>query len=154
MRIRAMPDTPDVADIAVLRDLFDRWERVWHEGRLELVPLCVAPRYIRHDEMGDRALTRESYIAELTKLRHDRPDVRVDVYDYLLQGDAAWYRFTMTWTDRSSGEKRSRAGMQTYRVENGLLAETWVILQPPGSAWNDPVAQESWTSPRLSRAAK
>ncbi len=55
----------------------------------------------------------------------------------------------MIWTDRASGEKRSRAGLQSYRIEDGLLAETWVILKPPGSAWSDKVAQETWTSPPI-----
>ena len=32
-----------MADEPELRDLFDRWERVWHEGQYELVPDCVAP---------------------------------------------------------------------------------------------------------------
>jgi hypothetical protein len=132
---------------AVLRDLFDRWERVWHHGQFDLIPDCVAPHYIRHDEAGDRTVAREAYAAELAKLREDRPDVRILVYDHKLQGNRAWYRFTMKWTDRGSGEVRTRAGMQSYRIEGGKLAETWVNLQPLGSAWNDPVAQETWTSP-------
>jgi hypothetical protein len=37
--------------------------------------------------------------------------------------------------------------MQSYRIEDGKLAETWVTLQPLGSAWTDAVAQETWTSP-------
>lgn len=102
----------------VLRNLFDRWERVWHEGRYDLVPDCVAPHYIRHDEAGDRTVTE----------------------------NRAWYRFTMKWTDQGSSEVRTRAGMQAYRIEGGKLAETWVTLQPLGSSWGDAVAQESWTS--------
>ncbi len=130
----------------VLRDLFDRWERVWHEGQYDLFPGCVAPHYIRHDESGDRTVTREAYAAELAKLRQDRPDVRIVVYDHTLQRNRAWYRFTMKWTDRSSGEMRTRAGMQAYRIEEGKLAETWLTFQPLGSAWPDTVAQERWTS--------
>ena len=45
-----------------------------------------------------------------------------------------------------TGEPRSRAGMQSYRVEAGKLVETWLALQPLGSAWPDAVAQEHWTS--------
>jgi hypothetical protein len=30
-----------MSDESVLRDLFDRWERVWHEGKYDLVPECV-----------------------------------------------------------------------------------------------------------------
>lgn len=130
-----------------LIDLFNRWERVWHEGAFELFPACVAPHYIRHDEAGDRTVAREAYAAELASLRADRPDVRIVVYDHAFVGNRAWYRFTMKWTDRGSGEARTRAGMQTYRIEDGKLAETWVSFQPIGSAWNDAVAQENWTSP-------
>lgn len=112
-----------------------------------MFPGCVAPHYIRHDESGDRTVTREAYAAELAKLRQDRPDVRIVVYDHTLQGNRAWYRFTMKWTDQSSGELRTGAGMQAYRIEEGKLAETWVTFQPLGSAWPDTVAQERWTSP-------
>ena len=136
-----------MADNAELRDLFDRWECVWHEGRYELVRDCVGTHYIRHDEIGDRTVTREAYAAELKRLRDERPDVRIIVYDHMLQGNRAWYRFTMRWTDQASGEVRTRAGLQAYRIEHGKLAETWVTLQPLGSAWSDAVAQASWTSP-------
>ena len=136
-----------MSDEFTLRGLFDRWERVWHEGKYDLIPDCVAPLYIRHDEVGDRTVTREDYAAELAKLRHDRPDLRIVVYDHMLQSDRAWYRFTMKWTDQGSGEIRTRAGLQAYRCEHGKLAETWVIFQPLGSAWSDAVAQSHWTSP-------
>lgn len=130
-----------------LRSLFDRWERVWHEGAFDLVPECVAEHYIRHDEAGDRTVTRDAYAAELAELRRNRPDVRIVVYDHAFSGDRAWYRFTMRWTDQASGEVRTRAGLQSYRTEAGRLAETWVILQPLGSAWADAVAQPNWTTP-------
>jgi hypothetical protein len=130
-----------------MRDLFDRWERVWHEGQYDLVPSCVGPHYIRHDENGDRTVTREAYAAELAAIRQERPGIRVVVYDHSFTDDRAWFRFSFRWTDPKTGEPRSRAGMQSYRIEDGRLAETWIALQPPGSAWTDAVAQEHWTSP-------
>src|SRR5271155_2737309 len=45
----------------VMIDLFNRWERVWHEGKFDLVPSCVAETYIRHDQKGDRTVTRDAY---------------------------------------------------------------------------------------------
>jgi predicted SnoaL-like aldol condensation-catalyzing enzyme len=129
-----------------MRALFDRWERVWHRGEFDLVPTCVAPHYIRHDEAGTRTVTRESYAAELADLKQKRPDVRILVYDHAFSGDRAWYRFTMKWTDQASGEVRTRAALQSYRIADGKLAETWLTLQPLGSAWGDAVAQETWTS--------
>jgi hypothetical protein len=47
---------------------------------------------------------------------------------------------------KTAGGPRSRAGMQSYRIEAGKLVETWLILQPLGSAWPDAIAQEHWTS--------
>jgi hypothetical protein len=130
-----------------MRDLFGRWERVWHEGQYDLVPSCVGPHYNRHDENGDRTVTREAYAAELAAIRRERPDIRVVVYDHSFTDDRARFRFSFRWTDPKTGEPRSRAGMQSYRIEDGKLAETWIALQPPGSAWTDAVAQEHWTSP-------
>ena len=58
-----------MSEETMLRDLFDRWERVWHEGQYDLIPDCVQPNYIRHDEAGDRTVTREVYAAEIAKTR-------------------------------------------------------------------------------------
>jgi hypothetical protein len=130
-----------------LSGLFDRWERVWHEGEFDLISDCVAQNYIRHDETGDRTVTSEAYAEEIAKTRQDRPNLRFVVYDHTLKGERAWFRFTLMWADADSGETRTRAGMQIYRIEAGKLAETWLMFQPLGSAWTDAVAQEHWTSP-------
>jgi hypothetical protein len=130
---------------AVLRDLFDRWERVWHEGRFDLMPECVADNYIKHDEAGDRTFAREAYAAEIAKIQQERPGFYIAVYDHLFTADRAWFRFAFKWIDANTGEPRSRAGMQSYRIENGKLVETWLALQPFGSAWTDAVAQAHWT---------
>jgi len=131
----------------IMRDLFDRWERVWHEGQYDLIPSCVGSRYIRHDEKGDRTVTPESYAAELAAIRQQRPGIRVVVYDHSFTDDRAWFRFSFKWPDPRTGEPCTRAGMQSYRIEDGKLAETWIALQPLGSAWADAIAQASWTSP-------
>ena len=134
-------------DETVMRDLFDRWERVWHEGQYDLVPSCVGSHYVRHDENGDRTVTREAYAAELAAIRQERPGIRVVVYDHSFEGNRAWFRYAFKWPDPVTGELRSRAGMQSYRIEDGKLAETWIALQLLGSAWTDAIAQAQWTSP-------
>jgi hypothetical protein len=131
----------------ITRDLFDRWELVWHEDRHDLMPSCVAPTYIRHDAAGERTVTAESYATELSQMKAARPGVRVAVYDHMFLDNRAWFRFTFKWRDAKSGETLTQAGMQSYRIEDGKLAETWIALQPTGSAWPDPVAQERWTTP-------
>jgi SnoaL-like domain len=136
-----------MSDASVV-NLFDRWERVWHEGRYDLVAECVQPNYIRHDEAGDRTVARDAYAAEIAKVREERPGIKVVVYDHSFESDRAWFRFAFKWPDPKTGEPRSRAGMQSYRIEGGKLAETWLVLLPLGSAWPDPIAQEHWTSKR------
>ena len=131
----------------MLRDLFDRWERVWHEGEYDLISECVPLNYIRHDEAGDRTVTREDYAAEIARTRQERPHLRFVVYDHTFQGDRAWFRFTLKWTDSNTGETQTRAGLQVYRIEAGKLAETWLMFRPLNSTWPDAVAQEHWTSP-------
>jgi SnoaL-like domain len=111
-----------------VRDLFDRWERVWHEGQYDLIPSCVGQSYMRHDEKGDRTVTQEDYAAEISKTRGERQCTRFVVYDHSFEGDRAWFRFTLKWTDPKTGETRTRAGTQIHRIEAGKLAETWLML--------------------------
>jgi hypothetical protein len=129
-----------------VRDLFDSWERVWHEGQYSLVAKCVAPVYIRHEEAGTRKVTPAEYAAELATAHRDRPNTRIVVYDHEITADRAWFRFTLMWDDAKTGEKCTRAGMQLYRIEGGKLAETWLTLLSLGSAWPDVGRQERWTS--------
>ena len=78
-----------VSEENTLRDLFDRWEQVWHEGQYYLIAQCVQPNYIRHDEQGDRTVTREAYAAEIAKMRQERPGIRIVVYDHTFDSDGA-----------------------------------------------------------------
>src|SRR5438552_16249271 len=112
-----------MSEETMLRDLFDRWERVWHEGQYDLISDCVQPNYIRHDEAGDRTVTREAYAVEIAMTRQDRPQLRFVV------------------PDANTGETRTRAGRQVYRVEAGKFAETWLMFQMLGSAWPEAAVQ-------------
>jgi SnoaL-like polyketide cyclase len=137
-----------MSEESVVRDLFDRWERVWHEARHDLVAECVSQVYTRHDESGTRRVTPEEYAAEIATGQRERPNSRFIVYDHEIAGDRAWFRFTRMSTDPSTGETRTQAGMQLNRVEGGKLAETWLSLHNLGSAWPDAAGQEHWTSKR------
>jgi predicted SnoaL-like aldol condensation-catalyzing enzyme len=137
-----------MSDETLLRDIFDRWERVWHERQYDLIPDCVGETYIRHDQKGDRTVTRAEYAAEIEQVHKDRPGIRVVVYDHAFEGDRAWFRFAFKWNDPKTAEPRSMAGFQSYRIEGGKLVETWLSIQPIGSSWPDTIAQEHWTSKR------
>jgi hypothetical protein len=134
-------------DSADLNELFERWEKVWHEERYDLIPGCVGEHYIRHDQKGDRTVTRMEYAAEIEQVHKERPGIRVVVYDHAFISNRAWFRFAFKWTDPQTHEPRSMAGFQSYRVQKGKLVETWLSMQPFGSAWPDKMAQQHWTSP-------
>jgi hypothetical protein len=91
----------------------------------------VGPHYIRHDEAANRTVTREAYAAEIAKIREERPDIRVVVYDHSFKGNRAWFRFAFKWTDPKTGEPRSRAGMQARAF---LLSE--YLLELRNSPWS------------------
>ena len=52
--------------------------------------------------------------------RREWPNTRFVVYDHEIAGDRAWFRWTLMWTDPSTGETRTRAGMQLYRVPDAM----------------------------------
>jgi len=115
-----------MSDESETRDHFDRWQGVWVDGQFDLVPDCVGETYIRHEQAGDRTISREVYAAELAQLRKDRPSIRVVDYDHSFQGNRAWFRFTFQWSDLETVELLRQAGMQSYRTEGGKLVEAWI----------------------------
>jgi hypothetical protein len=125
----------------------------WHEGQFDLIPECVGPVYIGYDEAGDRTVAQDDYAKEIARVQQDRPHTRFVVYDHTFEGDRAWFRFTLKWTDPKTGETRTRSGMQVNRIEAGKLAETWLKLLQPGSAWTDAVAQEALDEPAANQKA-
>jgi hypothetical protein len=136
-----------MTDNFVLIELFNKWEQVWHDGQYDLIAACVGDKYIRHDEKGDRTVTRDEYATEIALTRKERPDTRFVVYDHSFADNRAWFRFTLKWSNLKTGIKHTRAGTQLYRIEDGKLVETWLMFQELGSAWSDTIAQEHWTSP-------
>ncbi|NIF29481.1 ester cyclase [Pantoea sp. Tr-811] len=124
-----------------LVELFSKWEKVWHDKAYDLAPQCVADHYTRHDEGGSRTVTRDAYLTEMKAVHRDRPDIRVVVFDHDFGMDRAWFRFMFKWS--KDGEIITRAGMQTYRINDGKIAETWIAMQPVGSTWEE-TPQPTW----------
>jgi hypothetical protein len=128
--------------------LFDNWERVWLEDRHDLIAVCVADIYVRHDGAGTKRLTPKQYAEEIIASKQYRPNTRLFVYDHAIVDDRAWFRFALTWNDAITGEPQSRAGLQVWRIEQGKLAESWISLLARGSRWPDETWQEHWTTKR------
>ena len=108
-----------------VRAIFDRWEEVWHHGKLELVSETVGPTYVRHGAQGTRTVTAEEYREEIAATRKKMPDIRFTMHDGATQGDKVWFRWTLNATNAETGKPVTQAGLQVYRVANGKLVETW-----------------------------
>ena len=134
-----------VNDNASTIELFDRWEKVWQNGQYDLISSCVADKYIRHDTKGDRIVTREEYEKEIKETRNSVPDIKFIVYDNAFSKNQAWLRYTMTYTSPETNELVTSKGIQVYRIENGKLAETWMIMLEPGTKWTDRNALKCWS---------
>jgi hypothetical protein len=127
--------SPDRSSIEVL---WNRWLQVWHEGRYEFIPACVAPVYIRHYSSEIQHHTPASYEQRIRAAR-DRilPGIRIHVHDLVIADDRLWVRGTNAWTDPETGNPIAQAFFQEYRVEDGKLAETWFLTGPDASTWPD-----------------
>ena len=108
-----------------VRAIFDRWDEVWHHGKLELVSETVGPSYVRHGPRVTRTVTPEGYREEIAATRKKLPDIRFTIHDGAAQGDKAWLRWTMNATNAETGKPVTEAGLQVYRIANGRLVETW-----------------------------
>lgn len=120
-----------------------RWiDEVWHGGRLDLVPRLVAPLYTRHEDEGTYTVTAEEYAEQIRGLQERFPNLRYEVHDSASVGDRFWIRYTFRGGPDSTGPWPKRPGIQVYRLEDGRLAETWMLLRPGGTEWTDPIRTE------------
>ena len=94
---------------------------------------------------GDRIVTREEYENEIKETRKLLPDVRFIVYDNSFSKDQAWLRYTMTYTSPETNELTTAKGIQVYRIEDGKLAETWMVMLEAGTSWADSSARKCWS---------
>ena len=122
-------------DTASINKLFDRWDKVWRDGQYELMSSCVTPNYIRHDLQGDRIITRDDYAKEIKKIRTAYPDIQFLIHDRSIDADRVWIRYTLKYTDPKTGKIVNQKGMQEYRIDQGKLTETWLVLQDAGTEW-------------------
>lgn len=126
-------------------ELFDRWEKVWHNGQYDLISSCIADKYKRHDTKGDRVVTKKEYENEIKETRKLLPDIQFTVYDNSFSKNQAWLRYTMTYTSPETNKLVTKKGIQVYRIENGKLAETWMVMLESGTKWADSTALKCWS---------
>lgn len=109
-------------------------ERIWNEGRDDLIPLLCADPIVRHDP---NALTALSHAEQKARIRHNYDELRPVFTWEVLAGDDR--HITLVWnvTGRDPGWRL--CGIEIFRVENGVIAEVW----------NLPYAEGRWGQDRI-----
>ncbi|MEZ4503631.1 MAG: ester cyclase [Dehalococcoidia bacterium] len=114
-------------------------DEVWNAGNYDRVADCLGETYLRHDQLGNRAVTRDQATAQIQGLRDRVQDLHFWVDDFTVAPNRIWVRWRMTGTSAESGEPVIRSGLQVYRVTDGRLAETWAAGAPDGDDWTAPL---------------
>ena len=123
----ALAETNTEKEQRNIRTLMSWGIDVWEKGHLELVPELLAPEYIRHEGKGNRTVTPESYIKEIQAGR--AKGWKFDANAISVDGDLIWTRWTVHGKNED-GSPATGKGIQIYRLENGKIAETWVLFSP------------------------
>ena len=108
---------------------------VWGEGRLELLDEIAKPTYSVHDVgLGRTIQGREAVREEMREFRATFAIELVTIDDAVVGDSAVVIRWTMFGTHTlefegipPTGRKVETRGVDLLHVEDGVLAETWVV---------------------------
>lgn len=111
----------------------EHFDRVWNRGEFDADVL--ADDYLVHTNLGAHEThTLEEFRAFVTDAREAVPDLRKEPDDIVATDDEVVIRYTMTGTQRGefkgippTGEEMEINAVTTYRIEDGKLAEEWIV---------------------------
>jgi len=95
-------------------------ERIWNEGRDDLIPELCADPIVRHDP---NALTALSHAEQKARIRHNYDELRPLFTWEVLAGDAEHVTLIWNVTGRDPGWKL--CGIEIFRVRDGVITEVW-----------------------------
>lgn len=113
--------------------LMRRWyDEMWANCNFDLITELAGPNYTRHDLMGTRTVTAEQYRDQLASFASEW---KISDFNYFLMAEQDYVTAIGSWVIDGS---QQWDWVQTFRVENGKLVETWL----PGMGGND----QKWTA--------
>jgi steroid delta-isomerase-like uncharacterized protein len=131
-------------------------EDIATEGRLDLVGEVFAADAVEHGFMGQEMHGPGVVRENLTMLLEAFPDFRARVEDVVAEGDTVAMRVTLSGTHEGgfvgippTGKRFEAANMVFTRIEDGKIAERWVVpdslgmmtqlgvVEPPGGLATD-----------------
>jgi predicted ester cyclase len=121
----------------VVTDFIDR---VWDAGDPDALTEITTDGFALHQLVAGETHDRESFGAFLTDTHDAMPDFSMDLEDLVVEGDDAVALLTMAGTPEKplqavqpTGKSFSVKVFQKYRVEDGRMAEVWVMADAIGT---------------------
>lgn len=111
------------------------YEEVYVHWNMEFADEVLSPNFISHD-WPQGAKGPQAFKAYYDTFRKAVPDARYEVNDLIAEQDKVVVRWTMKGTYSGTfpgidipptGQPIALKGVAIYRVENGKLAERWVV---------------------------
>ena len=118
--------TTEEANKALLRCWYDE---MWANLDFGLIPELAGPTYTRHDIRGTRAVTAEEYRDELLPVADQWA---ISDFRYFLMAEGDYVTAIGTW--KINGQMQWD-WVQTFRVEDGKLVETWLPAMATEGKW-------------------
>jgi predicted SnoaL-like aldol condensation-catalyzing enzyme len=110
--------------------LMHRWyDEMWANCDFKKIPDLAGPTYTRHDVRGTRVVTAEEYRDELLPIG---AQWKISDFKYFLMAEGDYITSIGTW--KINGEMQWD-WVQTFRVENGKLVETWLPAMAMEGKW-------------------
>lgn len=136
----ATRDRSAVDGSAATHDLVERFvAAVWNGAELAAIEDLTTDDVVVHALGAGVDRTREAFVSFHEGLLAAVPDLDHTVEDVLVDGDRAVARVTIRGTPERqygalspTGESFEAAGFQQYRIEDGQIAEVWVLPNAMG----------------------
>jgi len=107
--------------------LIARWWAVWYDGDIDGLDEIVADPFVRHGHQGTVVRSRAQAKDDMIQYREsvEFADVRFDAQS--VSGDEVWSRVTTIGVNRKTEEPSTISWLQVCRVEDGRIAEMWML---------------------------
>jgi steroid delta-isomerase-like uncharacterized protein len=118
------------------KELIRNWaEELFNQGRLEAAEKYIAPDFVNHNAFPGQVPGPDGVRDLVATFRGGFPDLHGTLNRVLSEGEMVATHLTMRGTHGgefmgipASGRTITANGMGMYRIENGKIAEAWVMF--------------------------
>lgn len=111
------------------------WNEVWCDGDLDVIDEIYADPFVRHAAKGTHKRSPAQLKDDLVQYRRAMRASWVRFHDQSVDGDRVWTRLTTGGVSLHTQEPLTMAWLELHRIEDGRIAEAWV-LNAPGVDWS------------------